>query len=82
MIKSRVNNHIILGLSDLNIERLQKGMAIRFNLRDLGPDLPPMEVAIFNGRTEETMYEEFKDFITANTEVRNEKAEYEKGKKN
>lgn len=50
MIKAVKGNMIILGLSDENINRLQNGLPIKFNLKDLG--LQDMDVVIFHGKTE------------------------------
>lgn len=51
----------MLGLSDENMQRLKKGEPIKFNLNELG--LPENDVIIFNGRTEQSMYEEMKEQI-------------------
>lgn len=73
MIKAKKGNMIILGLSDENIERLKSGQPIKFNLKELG--LSDMEVLIFNGKTEQVMYEMIKDSIHPyNTIIKNSKA--------
>jgi hypothetical protein len=61
MIKAKKGNLLILGLSDENMERLKKGEPIKFNLNELGAG--DQDVLIFNGRTEQSMYEEMKEYI-------------------
>lgn len=56
MIKALSDNLVILGLSKINIERLQSGMPISINLKDLG--LPDQPIVIFTGDTEKTMAKE------------------------
>lgn len=70
MIKARKENVIILGMSDENLERLnRKGSnePIKFNLKDLG--LQDMDVIIFNGESEESMYMMMLDNIGPNTKL-------------
>ena len=43
----------VFGLSEWNIRKLKEGDPILFNLSELG--LPPQDVAIFYGATEEIM---------------------------
>jgi hypothetical protein len=63
MIKAKKGNLIILGLSDENMSRLSKGQPIKFNMKkDL--DMDNINVLIFNGRTEESMYEEMLPYIS------------------
>jgi hypothetical protein len=65
MIKARKGKTIILGLSDENIDRLKKGQPILFNMKkDL--ELEDYDVLIFNGRTEESMYESMLNEIDLN----------------
>jgi hypothetical protein len=59
MVKALKGNQIILGLSDVNLERLKDGQPIKFNLKELG--LPDYEVFIFNGKDEQTMRKMFMD---------------------
>lgn len=61
MIKAKNKDTIVLGLSDENMKRLSQGSPILFNLKELG--LPPMDVLIFNGRTEDSMYEAMIELI-------------------
>jgi hypothetical protein len=68
MIKLRKGNLILLGLSDENMNRLKIDNPIKFNLKELG--LQDIDVVIFNGRTEEGMYMEFRDGIGPDTEVK------------
>jgi hypothetical protein len=66
MIKAKTKDTIILGLSDENIKRLQNNEPILFDLDilEIKPEeLPGMKVLIFNGRTEESMYESMLDGI-------------------
>ena len=57
MMKLKKGNLIVLGLSDENMKRLANGQPIKFNLkRDL--DMEDIDVLIFNGRTEESMFEQ------------------------
>lgn len=62
MIKAKVENTIVLGLSDENVKRLQAGDPIFFNLKEL--EMGDANVLIFNGRTEESMYLEMVDYIS------------------
>lgn len=52
---------LILGLSDMNIERLKKNEPIKFNLGELG--FADIEVLIFYGKDEQSMYGMLKDSI-------------------
>lgn len=63
MIKAKKGNTVILGLSDENMRRLKNGEPIKFNMKkDL--DMEDVDIVIFNGRTEESMYEEMADHIS------------------
>jgi hypothetical protein len=53
MLKARYGENMIFGLSRQNVNRLLAGQPIRFNLKDL--NLPPADVVIFFGETEEAM---------------------------
>lgn len=55
MIKLRKDKTIVLGLSEENIKRLQKGDPIRFMLSELIPG-DDHKVFIIAGKTEESMY--------------------------
>lgn len=68
MIKAKTDDTIILGLSDENMKRLKNDQPIKFNLKDLGLDLD-MNVLIFNGRTEESMYIDLIDLIGPKTKM-------------
>jgi hypothetical protein len=48
-----------IGLSRKNCERLLAGDPIKFNLREVGLPLD-IEVLVFAGETEQSMYEQFK----------------------
>lgn len=56
MLKARYGDNLVIGLSRRNLELLQSGKPIRFNLSDL--NLPAGEVVIFFGETEQAMMEE------------------------
>lgn len=65
MIKAKCNDGtLIFGLSKINIEQLQKGKPIVFNLKDMG--LEDREVIIMYGETEDTMYKDLIDLIDIN----------------
>ena len=65
MIKARKGKTIILGLSDQNMKLLRAGKPILFNLKkDL--EMDDYDILIFNGRTEESMYESMIDDINLN----------------
>lgn len=71
MIKALTGNKIVLGLSDENLKRLNRknnNEPIKFNLKDL--NLGDIEVFIFNGETEETMYKEMMDKIGPDTKLK------------
>lgn len=54
MIKVRKGNTLILGLSETNIDRLQKNQPIRFKLSELVPGSDDT-VFIIAGKTEDSM---------------------------
>lgn len=60
MIKARVENIIVLGLSDENMKRLSQNDPILIHLSEL--EIPKelsideIKIVIFNGRTEDEMY--------------------------
>jgi len=65
MIKARKGKTIIIGLSDENMKRLSSGQPILFNMKkDL--EMEDYDVFIFNGRTEESMYESMLNEIDLN----------------
>lgn len=63
MIKAKQerSGNIILGLSDINIQRLQAGDPIIFNMKDINDGDRLM--IIFHGKTEEDMYVQSLDLI-------------------
>jgi len=61
MVKALKGNMIVLGLSDENMKRLKQDQPIKFNLKELG--LGDYDVFIFNGKTEQSMYEQMKEAI-------------------
>jgi hypothetical protein len=69
MIKMRSDNTLIFGLSDMNMKKLKEGKPIKFNLKDLkvtGMDPDKLKIAIFNGRTEESMTNQMLDLFGKN----------------
>lgn len=65
MIKAKLNTgDLIFGLSKDNISRLQKGMPIAFNLKEMG--LEDRRVVIMFGETEEKIFEELEANIDVN----------------
>ena len=58
MIKARMGNVVIIGLSRMNVERLTQDMPIRFPGEDVG--VPGMLFVIIFGETEPEMVEQFK----------------------
>jgi hypothetical protein len=64
MIRARVNDLLILGLSDENMRRLAAGEPIAFSLDMLGMQ---GRIIIFNGRTEESMAVQMQEFIGPST---------------
>jgi len=53
IVATRSGNIVALGLSLMNLRKLQNQQPIVFDLADLG--LPPQQVMIFYGATEEIM---------------------------
>lgn len=51
---------ILIGLSRGNCEKLLAEEPIQFNLESMG--LPPMDILIMGGETEEAMYKELKGY--------------------
>lgn len=69
MIKMRSDNTLIFGLSDMNMKKMKEGKPIKFNLKDLqvtGMDPDKLKIAIFNGRTEESMTDQMLDLFGKN----------------
>lgn len=56
MLKGKSGDKVFLGLSKINIEKLQDGYPMAFNLNELG--LPDQRIIIFAGDTEQTMAKE------------------------
>ena len=67
MIKAKKGNTVLIGLSDENLRRLKNKEPIHFNLKEL--NLPDIDVLIFNGKDEETMYNYFLDNIGPKTKL-------------
>lgn len=69
MLKIKVNERqVVLGLSDMNLQKLKEGLPIKINLKDL--DMQDIEIFIFAGKDEHTMAEQFKDGIGPKTTVK------------
>lgn len=68
MIKLRKDKMVALGLSHENLRRLKNNEPIKFNLEELG--LGDVEMIIFSGETEETMYNDLLDLIGPKTKLR------------
>lgn len=74
MVKILANKHVILGLSDINLELLRQGKPIKLNLSELG--LPDQPIFIIHGETEQKMKEQFKEFIDPfNTVIKDDNAQ-------
>ena len=73
MIKARTKNQIVLGLSHENLKRLKDQQPIKINLKELkfdsSIDINEIEIFIFAGETEESMYLSMMDKIGPNTEL-------------
>ncbi len=81
MIKAKVGNTIILGLSDINIEKLKNNEPILFNLKEAGIEDIDVNVMIFNGRTEESMMESMMKDMSLDTKIRtNDDVNFKVGK--
>ena len=66
MIKAKLNNgDLVFGLSKENLNRLQKGEPIVFNLKDMG--MEDRRVMITFGETEENIYEDMLEHINLDT---------------
>lgn len=57
---------IVIGLSDLNLQKLQEGKPIHMDLESMGL---LGEMYIFNGRTEAEMARTLAEFVGADTKV-------------
>ena len=66
MIKAKQGNMLIFGLSDRNMELLKEGKPIKFNLKEAQLSEHDIDIFIFNGRTEDSMYESMIDLIDLN----------------
>lgn len=78
MMKAKINNVIVLGLSHENIKKLMEGKPIKFNLKELNstkpqpgePILPEMDVLIFAAKDESKMIDMLHPYIDGNTEIK------------
>ena len=73
MIKAKLNNgDLLFGLSKGNLDRLQKGEPIMFNLKDMG--LEDRKVLIMYGETEQDIMAELinEDHVTTETKIHRE----------
>ena len=66
MIKARVENNLIFGLSSINVDKLKEGKPIAFNLSELGLDkiedfdYDKIRIIIMSGETEEAIEEDLR----------------------
>lgn len=70
MIKAKLTNgDLLFGLSKENVNRLQKGQPIQFNLKDMG--LEDRKVLIMYGETEQDIMAELinEDHVTTETKI-------------
>lgn len=58
MIKARGENHVLLGLSHKNLERLKAGDPIRFDGKEI--NFPGITFLIVAGKTEEVILEDLR----------------------
>lgn len=66
MIKAKTTDgDLIFGLSAENIKRLQKGMPIKINLKDLG--LEDRTIVILYGESEQSIAKDLSQFFTPKT---------------
>lgn len=78
MMKAKIGNAVVLGLSRENINKLMAGQPIKFNMRELNntvpvagePRLPEMEVLIFVAKDESKMLDIFYKYIDKDTEFK------------
>lgn len=66
MIKARGKDLVLVGLTDVNLEKMQKGHPVSINLGEMLPEFPAlkdMRLVIMHGKTESALQEELKDFI-------------------
>jgi hypothetical protein len=68
MLKAKIGNAVILGLSEMNLVKLKLGQPIKLNLKDLG--FEDREVYIFHGKDEKEMTETLRSLTGPNTEFR------------
>jgi hypothetical protein len=73
MVKAKIRENLLIGLSFKNLELLKKGHPIKFQLSDLG--IPgDYTVLIFAGETEQSMTDMLKDSIDpVNTIIKDER---------
>lgn len=65
MLKAKMKaGGLIFGLSKENINRLQQGQPIVFNLKEMG--LEDRSITIVFGETEETIYESLIEYVDLN----------------
>ena len=61
MLKAKMGDTVIIGLSDENMKRLKNDQPIKFSLKEIG--LGKGEMFIFNGTTEESMKDDLLKLI-------------------
>jgi len=62
MIKAKKGNMLVIGLSDENLKKLKADQPIKFNMKEVGFD-QDVDVFIFNGKDEQTMFQMLKASI-------------------
>lgn len=67
MMKAKIGNTMVLGLSDKNLELLKAGKPIKFNMDEIG--MGDIIVLIFNEKDEDAMREKMKDMINPKTTI-------------
>jgi hypothetical protein len=62
-MKAKTDNGdiVILGLSEENIKRMKDNKPMLIDLKEVG--IPGIKIMIFTGKTEEEMFEDFKEII-------------------
>lgn len=61
MIKAKIGNVAVLGITEENIKLLKEGKPVRVKLKEM--NMPDIEVVILYGKTEQDIYNELKPGI-------------------
>ena len=70
MIKAKIGDSVLLGITDENIKRLIAGQPIKLNLSELG--LPDQKIGIMYGKDEQEIYEQLKPYMSKETKINRE----------